>query len=71
MKDWRDSSWVNNYSYEERVNNTLKYVLLPMLKEYLKMPSKDGRADRQLIRQELSEIIVKIDDLIEQENNEI
>lgn len=63
MKDWYDERILDQYSYRERVEGALKWILLPRLKEYLKRPSLDGRMDRQYMRRELNEIIAKIDEL--------
>lgn len=61
--DWYDKNILDNYSYRERVEGALKWILLPRLKEYLKLSSTDGREIRQEMRREMKEIIAKIDEL--------
>lgn len=62
MKDWYDERILDQYSYRERVEGALKWILLPRLKEYLKCPERLVK-DRQDMRRELNEIIAKIDEL--------
>ena len=50
-------------SYQEEINNILKYDLCNLLKEYLKLGSLDGRIERQQMRKDLKEILNKIDNL--------
>ena len=62
MKDWYDENILDQCSYRERVEGALKWILLPRLKEYLKLPERLVN-DRQDMRRELNEIIAKIDEL--------
>ena len=70
MKSWYDPKILDEYSYRERIEGALKWILLPRLKAYLDRPSLDGKAIRQEMRSELREIIDKIDELQKKMNEE-
>ena len=51
--------------YREEAGNLLKYKLAPLLKKYLKMPSLDGRTERQELRKQLLDLMEQNDKLQE------
>jgi uncharacterized protein YqcC (DUF446 family) len=70
MKSWYDPKILDEYSYRERIEGALKWILLPRLKAYLDRHSLDGKTIRQEMRSELREIIDKIDELQKKMNEE-
>lgn len=63
MSEWHDSRLLDEGSYRERIENALKYILLPRIKRYLDFSLPDDTIEKQGLRLELKEIIQKIDSL--------
>lgn len=64
MSDWYKTELLDNYSYRERVEAGLKWILLPRVKKYLQTPTPEGK-------QELEEIIEKIEEIQDKADNDI